>query len=157
VPTENILEEVVKEEVKEVIEKPGEIEELAEADEESTETMEQENPKLDKAVAANSKEVTDTELLHARQEMFLATLTKKINSNKYYPKSARRRGIEGEVEVAFQVCSNGNVDNITVISGHKAFKRSAIEAILKSFPIEVENSLFDFPCHFNVTLAYTLK
>ncbi|MDA3946753.1 MAG: energy transducer TonB [Helicobacteraceae bacterium] len=157
VPTQEVLEEVAQEDVPEVVEEPVEMEEFAESEKDVTETMEKSTPQSDRAAVANIQKEIDSELMQARQDLFMASLTKKINSNKSYPRSARRRGIEGNVEVEFEVYSDGNVDNITVASGKKVFKRSAIEAITKSFPIEVESTLFDFPYHFNVTLAYALK
>lgn len=155
-PAREVVEKVVQEEVPEVVEEPVEMQELAESEEEQTETLETSTPASDKAAVANVQKEFDSELMQAKRDMFMATLTKEINKNKTYPKSARRRGIEGNVEISFEICSNGNVDNITVISGKETFKKSAIEAIAKSFPIEVEKTLFDFPHKFTVTLAYNL-
>ncbi len=155
-PAEKVIEEVAQEEVSEVVEEPVEMEELAESEEDQTETLETPTPPSDKAAVANVQKAFDSELMQAKRDMFMATLTKEINKNKTYPNSARRRGIEGDVEISFEICSNGNVDNITVISGKKAFKKSAIKAIVKSFPIEVDSTLYDFPHKFTVTLAYNL-
>ena len=44
-----------------------------------------------------------------------------------------------------------------MISGKNVFKKSAIQAINKSFPIDVEESLFDFPKQFKIKIAYVLK
>lgn len=150
-------EEVAKEEMTGIVEEVVETETVAEVDETMTETVENVQPRSEETAVANIRETVDREQLQARQDMFLSTLTQRINSNKSYPKSARRRGIEGAVDIRFEVCSDGKVENITVVSGKRIFKKSAINAILKSFPIEVDSALFDFPHQFNLTLVYVLK
>lgn len=93
----------------------------------------------------------------AKKELFIANLIKQINNNKSYPKPARRRSIEGKVDIEFTVLSDGSVQDINMISGKNIFKKSAIQAINKSFPIDVEESLFDFPKQFKIKIAYVLK
>jgi protein TonB len=94
--------------------------------------------------------------LESRQESFFLKLRELINQNKSYPNSARRRGVQGNVEVKFSILENGNVDNIELVSGQSIFKNSAQEAIKKSFPIKVDKTLFSFPKEFKITLAYVL-
>lgn len=93
----------------------------------------------------------------AKKELFITNLIKKINSNKFYPHTARRRGIEGSIEVGFNILIDGSVDNINMISGKKIFKKSAISAISKSFPVDVDLALFDFPKKFHIKIAYILR
>lgn len=146
-----------KEIVEEVTEEPVELEEVAIAEEVEGETVETSAPQSERAATQNVQSAAESERRQARRDRFMALLNERINSNKHYPKSARRRGIEGKVELVFEVCSDGKVDNITVVSGRSIFKRSAIQAIVKSFPIEVDEALFEFPHEFRVTLEYVLK
>ncbi len=94
---------------------------------------------------------------HAKQDVFLAYLTERINENKTYPNMARRRVIEGDVKMVFNLYADGSVDNIKMLSGKKIFKKSAVEAIAKSFPVDVDSTLFHFPKELTITMGYTLK
>ncbi|MDQ7042981.1 MAG: energy transducer TonB [Sulfurimonas sp.] len=93
----------------------------------------------------------------AKQRKFIEHLIKRISANKSYPNMARRRHIEGVVDVKFKILSNGYVEDIHVISGRSIFKKGTIQAIQRSFPIEVDSALFDFPEMFRVKIAYILK
>lgn len=53
-----------------------------------------------------------------------------------YPATARRRGWEGKVVVAFQLLSDGSVRDVRVVqgSGHTALDRGAIDAVRNASP-----------------------
>jgi len=91
-----------------------------------------------------------------KQREFMHYLITKINSNKSYPSTARRRAIEGIVDVRFHILADGNVKNVEIISGRSIFKKATIEAIEKSFPVEVDSSLYSFPEIFKVKITYKL-
>jgi protein TonB len=103
------------------------------------------------------QKIVDTKKIEAKQNAFMVKLRELIDANKSYPKSARRRGIEGNVDVRFNILANGCVKNISIVSGKKIFKKSAINAIERSFPVVVDATLFSFPKEFRVTLVYKLK
>ncbi|PNV82167.1 MAG: hypothetical protein C0627_11355 [Sulfurimonas sp.] len=96
-------------------------------------------------------------MMTAKRELFIAELIKRINSNKSYPRSARRRAIEGNIKVEFTITADGGVRDIKIISGHDIFKKSAIEAIENSFPVEIPKDIFHFPKKFKVDIVYILK
>jgi len=91
-----------------------------------------------------------------KQNLFIEQLREEINKNKSYPNTARRRGVEGFIEMHFVLYANGTVGNISYIDGKTLFQRSAQEAIEKSFPLKVENNLFVFPKEFKIKLLYKL-
>jgi len=143
---EKIVEEKVVEEVQEKVE---------EVVEETKEIVE-ETPEKEEVVVQEQTEINQDVLL-AKQNKFISDLIKKINDNKSYPRMARRRGIEGLVDVKFKILSDGNVEGIKIVSGRSIFKRSAMEAISKSFPVIIEEALFEFPKEFSVKISYVLK
>ncbi|MCD4668052.1 MAG: TonB family protein [Sulfurimonas sp.] len=138
-PEEPIIEEVVEEEIVE------EVEEQIEQEIVQTETI------------SNAQKQINQDMKKAKQREFIEYLIKRINSNKSYPNMARRRVIEGEVAVKFKILSNGKVEDIQIISGRSIFKKATIQAIQRSFPVEVDSSLFDFPEVFKVKIMYILK
>jgi protein TonB len=81
---------------------------------------------------------------------------RKIEKNKYYPRIAKKRGMEGVVKVKFKILANGNVSNISV-SGSKLFHSSAKEAIKNSFPISVKNIPIALPKDVTLPLHYRIR
>ncbi|PHS58737.1 MAG: hypothetical protein COB17_01975 [Sulfurimonas sp.] len=115
-------------------------------------------PKISqKRILKSKKQTVNSNIRQAKQKLFITELVKKINNNKSYPYSARRRCIQGKLDIKFKILANGNVDSIEILSGKRIFKKSAIKAIYKSFPIQVDKSIFDFPKEFTIKMAYLLK
>jgi periplasmic protein TonB len=148
-----IVKEIVK---KEPIEKPKEIvEEIVQEEQEIVEEVIQEEIVDDQEMQRQIEQM----MVAREQELdhFTKHLIKKINDNKRYPMSARRRGIEGDVDVKFMVMADGGVCSIKVLKGKKIFKRSTYEAIENSFPVDVSNTILEFPQEFQIKLVYLLK
>ncbi|WP_428739335.1 TonB family protein [Sulfurimonas sp.] len=135
VPKEEVVEEIVQEEV---------VEEVVEH-EEVVDNQELQR-KMQQMKIAKEKEL----------DRFTIHLIKKINENKRYPMSARRRGIEGDVAVKFVVMADGGVGDIKVLDGKKIFKKPTFKAIKDSFPVDVSNTLLDLPHEFEIKLVYQL-
>jgi periplasmic protein TonB len=152
------VEKVVKKETlpipKPIQKKPVEVvkEEVAKVEEKEIKKV-----NTQKAINTKIQKTVNKDEIRAKQDIFLANLVKRINSNKFYPHSARRRAIQGEVEMKFCLLKSGHVKDIDLVSGKHIFKRSAIRAIEKSFPVDVDNTLFSFPKEFKITIAYILK
>ncbi len=144
---------------KEPIAKPTpDFEPIAEPTQKSTEhetkeiVAEQQN-----SVSPSTNNIPEIDMSEVKRELFIANLIQRINSNKSYPNSARRRSIEGSVEVEFTVLADGNVKNIEIISGQNIFAESTIEAIKNSFPVKIDDGLFAFPKKFKIDITYILK
>jgi protein TonB len=52
-----------------------------------------------------------------------------INQNVKYPPKAKKLSIEGIVIVKFKITQNGDVEDITIIDGHKFLQDATTEAI----------------------------
>jgi protein TonB len=139
---EPVVEEIVQERVEEVQEQREEI---------------AQNREVKEDVLAKEQNEISQDILLAKQNKFINDLIKRINDNKSYPNMARRRGMEGLVDVKFKILSDGNVKEMQIVSGKSVFQKSALEAISKSFPVTFEEALFDFPKEFRVKLSYTLR
>ncbi|WP_321778057.1 TonB family protein [Sulfurimonas sp.] len=100
-------------------------ESISESIVEETEVVEKET----KEVIEPVETITETqnkishEVVQAKQDLFISHLIHKINSNKSYPNMARRRGVEGLVNVKFKILSDGNVENIKIVSGKKYLQK----------------------------------
>ncbi len=101
------------------------------------------------------KKLPDAALITLK-EQFFSELKKKIDSNKYYPKAARRRGMEGSVEVRFMITPEGKLDKLQILSGEKIFFESAKSAIAKSFPQKIPEALRSEMGEVTLALEYKL-
>ncbi|RXJ65885.1 hypothetical protein CRV08_14165 [Halarcobacter ebronensis] len=87
---------------------------------------------------------------------FLAKVKSKINQNKIYPDSAKRRGIQGDTKVSFEIFQNGSVDNIKLLQGNKIFKKAVFNAIQDSFPIKTPTQKDIFPLIVTLKIEFKL-
>jgi protein TonB len=102
---------------------------------------------------ASSKQSKSTK---AERNKFWTKLRVKIDRNKFYPRIAKKRGMQGRVKVKFTILANGNVGHISV-SGPKVFHNSAKNAVKKAFPIDAKKSPISLPTSVNVPLNYQLR
>ena len=125
-------------------------------DEPASEPVKAEQTK-NKKLPSKTNATINKDMTEAKKQIFLADLIKRINSNKSYPHTARRRSVEGTVEIEFMILADGNVKDIKIISGKKIFKKSATDAIRNSFPVKIDSTLFSFPKKFKINITYILK
>jgi len=92
----------------------------------------------------------------AERNKFWNALRRKIDSHKFYPRIAKKRGMEGIVKVKFTILANGNVGHITV-QGPKIFHNSAKNAVKSTFPISVKKAPIALPASINITLRYQMR
>ena len=65
----------------------------------------------------------------SERESYLAQLLAHIDSHKFYPRSARRRGIIGEVKVSFYLHRDGTIEDLQITGGSKVLRKAARQAI----------------------------
>lgn len=86
------------------------------------------------AAAAPSATVADKPVLAPvvvvnERENYLARLLSHIDTHKFYPRSARRRGVIGEVQVSFYLLSDGGIRDLRITGGSKLLRQAAKQAI----------------------------
>lgn len=141
-----------KEEVKEIVKK---------VKKKLNKTIKKEQPKPKPIV--KKKVVPKQELISKKKSVdpvkvnkFYQHIRRTISKNRTYPKMAKRRRIQGDVDVSFTILKNGKVSNI-VLKGPKAFHNSAKQAIVNSFPINVKNSPVQLPTNISFILRYRIR
>ena len=72
---------------------------------------------------------------------YLSNVKKIIESNKFYPNSAKRRGIQSNIPVKFTILTNGMMVNLEILGGKKIFHKSVRDTIKKSFPLNPNGAL----------------
>jgi len=73
-----------------------------------------------------------------------------LEAFKYYPSSARRRGIEGLVEVGFTLIHDGAANQVSVLhgSGYAVLDHAALETVYRAQPFPIENGKYRFRLRF---------
>ncbi len=69
-----------------------------------------------------------------------------LEAFKYYPASARRRGIEGSVEVRFALANGGRAADIELVrgSGHAILDRAALQTVHRAEPFPLQRGSYRF-------------
>ena len=68
---------------------------------------------------------------------YFSQLISHIERFKFYPNSARRRGIEGRVSICFDLNSDGSISDLIVESKYRILKQAAEEAIISALPMPI--------------------
>lgn len=94
----------------------------------------------------------------AEMQAFKTALRAKIQQNLRYPSAARRRGMEGEVDVRFVLENSGTIRDINVRRGEGVFHDAARLAVTSASGMKIPESLAaNFPEEMAITLEFRLN
>jgi len=102
---------------------------------ETTEPIEEQVATSSYTEAPVNKPALDQVALENERESYLLRLLAHIDSHKYYPRNARRRGTEGEVQIAFYLHKDGTISDLQVQGGSKVLRNAAKQAVQKSLSL----------------------
>lgn len=88
-----------------------------------------------------------------KRHAYLSSLIRKIERNKFYPRSARRRNLQGKIRVSVNVRCNGSISGLRVSGGHKLLKDAAAKAVRKAAPFQRPPSGVGCP----LPISYSMK
>jgi protein TonB len=91
------------------------------------------------------------------REQYLAKLLAMIEAKKYYPTIARRRNLEGKIEVSFNLSCDGKVSKLNITGQHNLLRKAAGKAIDAAQPLPEPPSQVECPIPVHYAMAYTLK
>lgn len=97
------------------------------------------------------------QLTEREKEAYLARLLAHIERYKRYPRVARRRGLEGRVEVSFLLTRGGNVRDLRTDGAHALLGRAAQAAIRESLPLPVPPAGMELPLAINFGMVFSLR
>lgn len=90
------------------------------------------------------------------RQKYYARIKNLINKNKYYPKRAIQRGIEGIVEIRFTISKSGELISFEILQGKRIFKKSIQTAVEKSFPLKPPADVLSRNTQLSLKVAYNL-
>lgn len=101
--------------------------------------------------------VADPAVIEQAKHEYLRRLMAHIESHKKYPRTARRRGIEGEVVVGFRLLADGTVSELTIEQGHRVLRTAVIEAIEAAQPLPTPPPELKLPMSISFSVMFALK
>ena len=93
----------------------------------------------------------------AERERFLARLLTHIEGYKYYPRTARQRGIEGSIRVTFRLLPDGNIRDLTTDGGPLILRSAAKGAVNKAVPLPACPPEVDCPMVVSYAMQFQLR
>lgn len=108
-------------------------------------------------VKAAEKTLAKAPLAEPQNADYFSLLQARIESRKYYPRSARKQGIEGSVDVSFRLLKDGEVRDITTTGAHRLLNHAASQAIKKSLPFPPAPDSIVLPKTIHFSMHYDLK
>ena len=73
--------------------------------------------------------------LENERESYLLRLLAHIDNHKFYPRTARRRGMEGEIQVAFYLHTDGSISDLQITGGSKVLRNAAKQAVQRALSL----------------------
>ncbi|MDH5711504.1 MAG: TonB family protein [Gammaproteobacteria bacterium] len=88
---------------------------------------------------------------------YLNNLLTHIEGHKYYPQSARNRGINGSIEVSFELLSNGEISDLKAVGGPMVLRNAAKQAIESALPFPVPPEEVNCPLQVSYAMQFQLN
>ena len=96
------------------------------------------------------------DLAPIRQRYFSNLLTH-IEGYKYYPRSARQRGIEGSIDISFRLLANGSITGLTASGGTLILRRAAKSSVTDSLPLPLCPPEITCPMQVSYAMQFKLR
>jgi len=107
-------------------------------------------------VAAEAPMLDEGLIEHERQR-YLAEIMAHIERHKRYPKTARRRGIIGELNVFFLLMPDGSVNGLVVRDGPEVLIGAVRESVHAAMPMPAPPASIDCPLKCRFRMKFSLN
>jgi protein TonB len=91
------------------------------------------------------------------QETYLARLLAHIDSHKFYPRSARRRGQEGDVHVMFYLLQDGGIRALEISGGNRQLREATERAVQAALPLPQPPASINLQEQISFSMQFRLK
>ena len=112
-------------------------------------SAQQDSPEVQQAVSSAATS--------AAAESYLARLLAHIDSHKFYPRSARRRGQEGDVHVTFYLLQDGGIRALDISGGSRQLREAAERAVQDSLPLPLPPASIKLHEQVSFSMQFRLK
>ncbi|OGQ88299.1 MAG: hypothetical protein A2512_03060 [Deltaproteobacteria bacterium RIFOXYD12_FULL_56_24] len=91
------------------------------------------------------------------RKRYLAGLLAHIEAHKFYPLAARRRRLEGTVQVRFTLEAGGMISNLEVSDGEPILEQAALEAVEHAMPLPAPKGAAQTPLPISYRMSFQLR
>ncbi|MCW8917710.1 MAG: TonB family protein [Gammaproteobacteria bacterium] len=95
-------------------------------------------------------------LQEQQRNEYLRRMMGHIESHKFYPMTARRRGLQAKVKISFELLAGGGIRDLRVTEGHKLLRSAAEEALARALPLPRPPEALATPYAVSFYMAYEL-
>ena len=92
-----------------------------------------------------------------QKQIYMHELLTHIEGYKFYPRVARRRGIEGEIKVSFTLLANGKLQDLQVDGDQSVLLSAAQQAMEDAVPLPLPPASMTLPRRIDISIVYSLK
>ena len=96
------------------------------------------------------------DVIPIRQRYFSMLLTH-IEGHKYYPRSARQRGLEGSIQVSFRLLANGTIAGLEASGGSLILRRAAKSSVTAALPLPMCPPEITCPMQVSYAMQFKLR
>jgi len=96
-------------------------------------------------------------IIRWEQERYLSDVMAHIEHNKWYPKIARRMGVEGEVKVRFVLNADGSAQDLHIENGPETLMAAARKTVERSMPLPRPPEKVDCPIECEFLMRFSLS
>ena len=156
-----IPEEVEQKPEEPIEEPPKKIEKVEEVVQK--EPVKREPPKVEPQVQQLASAPTDNipqikeGIIRWERERYLSDVLAHIEHHKWYPKIARRMGVEGEVMVRFVLHADGSAQDLHIENGPETLMAAARKAVERSMPMPLPPEKVDCPIECEFRMRFSLN
>ncbi len=109
------------------------------------------------ALSSSIAKKPDPELLSQTRQTYQALLLRHIEVHKIYPKAARRRKIEGKIQISFTLFADGSIKHLQINGKRSMLKKASRQAIDGALPMPRPPGELTLPIKIQFTMNYFLK
>ena len=91
------------------------------------------------------------------RQRYFSTLLTHIEGHKYYPRSARHRGIEGSIQVSFRLLANGSITGLMASGGPSILRRAAKSSVTDALPLPLCPPEITCPMQVSYAMQFKLR
>jgi len=95
-------------------------------------------------------------LLQARRRQYLHELLSHIESYRFYPRAARRRSIQGDVNISFRLRDDGRYEQLELDGNESVLVSAAQQALESAVPLPAPPDGIGLSGRIEFTMAYSL-
>lgn len=91
-----------------------------------------------------------------KQHYFSKLLTH-IETYKYYPEAAHRRGLSGSIDISFTLLGDGEIKELVINGGPVLLQRAAKQSVQQALPMPLPPSDVGMPVQVSLVMQYQLR